>query len=181
VSARALAVFLAALAIVGLLTFGLIQSSADPSIEVGEPLPEAELPLLDGSGSASLADYRGDWVLVNFWASWCDPCRDESPALERFWKEHRDGGFTLLGVDTQDNTDDAHEFAREYGLTYPSLHDGSGDYHDDLGMTGVPESVLLDPAGDVALYRPGPFTTDDLRTQVEPLIGSDAGTNGAES
>jgi cytochrome c biogenesis protein CcmG, thiol:disulfide interchange protein DsbE len=170
VSARAFAVFIALLAIVGLLGFGLLQSSADPAIEVGEPLPEAELPLLDGSGTASVSDYEGSWVLVNFWASWCDPCRDEAPALERAWREHRDRAFVVLGVDTQDTTDDGLAFAREFGLTYPSLHDGSGDYHDDLRMTGVPESVLVDPSGDVALYRPGPLTAEDLRTQVEPLV-----------
>jgi cytochrome c biogenesis protein CcmG, thiol:disulfide interchange protein DsbE len=180
VSARAFAVFIAALAIVGLLGFGLIQSSADPAIEVGEPLEAPDLPRLDGSGNASVADYRGDWVLVNFWASWCDPCRDEGPALERFWREHRGDGFTILGVDTQDNTEDALAFEREFGLTYPSLHDGSGDYHEDLGMTGVPESVLVDPDGEVALYRPGPFTAEDLRTQVEPLIGG-AGTKESGS
>jgi cytochrome c biogenesis protein CcmG/thiol:disulfide interchange protein DsbE len=170
VSARAFAVFVAVLALVGLLGFGLIQSSADPAIEVGEPLPDAELPLLDGSGTASVSDYEGSWVLVNFWASWCDPCRDEAPALQRAWREHGGDRFVVLGVDTQDTTDDGRAFARDFGLTYPSLHDGSGDYHDELRMTGVPESVLVNPSGEVALYRPGPLTAEDLRTRVEPII-----------
>ena len=169
-SARAFAVFIAVLGIVALLAFGLINKTADPAIALGKPLPEAELPMLSGSGSGSVADYSGQWVLVNFWASWCTPCRDESPALESFWRKHGGDGFTLLGVDTQDNSEDALAFARDYGLTYPSLHDGSGDYHDDLGMTGVPESVLVSPRGNVVLYRPGPFTAKDLREMVEPLI-----------
>jgi cytochrome c biogenesis protein CcmG/thiol:disulfide interchange protein DsbE len=169
-SVRSFAVFVAVLAIIALLAFGLIKKTSDPAIAIGKPLAEPELPLLSGSGTGSLADYRGSWVLLNFWASWCDPCRDESPTLERFWRQQRDNGFVMLGVDTQDNSEDGLAFEHEFGLTYPSLHDGSGDYHDELGMTGVPESVLVDPRGDVALYRPGPFTERDLQTSVAPLL-----------
>ena len=126
--------------------------------------------MLDGAGTRSVSDYEGSWVLVNFWASWCDPCRDEAPALERAGREHGGDRFVVLGVDTQDTTDDGRAFAREFGLTYPPLHDGSGDYHDELRMTGVPESVLVDPSGEVALYRPGPLTAEDLEMHVEPMI-----------
>jgi cytochrome c biogenesis protein CcmG/thiol:disulfide interchange protein DsbE len=167
---------MAALALVGLLTFGLL-SKGDSAIAQGEPLPAFELPPLgeSASGASSVADYRGEWVLVNVWASWCEPCREESPTLERFWRKHRGDGVVVLGIDTQDNTSDALEFIDEFSLTYPQLHDGSGDVHtNELKMTGVPETVLIDPEGDVALHWPGPIDERILRERFEPLI--EAGT-----
>ncbi len=164
-----------ALAVVGLLAFGLLQKG-EGGIALGEPLPEASLPLLDPtvSGEASLDDYEGQWVLVNVWASWCNPCRDEAPVLERFWQEHRGADFALVGIDTQDNTEDALAFVDEFGLTYDQLHDGSGDYAEDMGTTGVPETMLLDPGGDVVYHVPGAITEEILSDRVEPLIEGDA-------
>jgi cytochrome c biogenesis protein CcmG, thiol:disulfide interchange protein DsbE len=170
VSARAFAIVMGALALIALLGFGLA-SKGDGGIAVGEPLPQAELPFLGptASAGASLADYEGGWVLANVWASWCPPCRDESPALEAFARRNR-GDVTVVGIATQDNTDDALEFVDEFGLSYDQLHDGSGDYADEIGATGVPESVLIDPDGNVALHVPGAVTEEVLREQIEPMI-----------
>jgi cytochrome c biogenesis protein CcmG/thiol:disulfide interchange protein DsbE len=110
------------------------------------------------------------------WASWCTPCREESPTLERFYEEHRKRDFVVLGVDTQDLSGDALKFVREYGVTYPQLHDPEGDYADDLGTTGVPESFLVDPQGQLVLHRPGPVTADYLDSNVLPyLMGRSTG------
>ena len=160
-----------ALAVIALLAYGLA-TKGEGGIPTGEPLPQADLPVLDPAvgAEASLDDYRGRWVLANVWASWCTPCRDESPTLERFWQQHRHDDFALVGIDTQDNTDDALEFVDEFGLTYDQLHDGSGDYADEIGTTGVPESVLIDPEGDVAYHVPGAVTEEILRDRIEPLI-----------
>jgi cytochrome c biogenesis protein CcmG/thiol:disulfide interchange protein DsbE len=169
-STRAFAIVMGALGLVALLAFGLLQK-ADGGIAVGEPLPQASLPFLDPatSGTAALADYEGDWVLANVWASWCEPCRSESPALERFSREHR-GEVTVVGIATQDNTDDGLAFVEELGLSYEQLHDGSGDYAEEIGTTGVPESILIDPQGRVALHVPGAVTEETLRTRIEPLL-----------
>ena len=169
-SARTFALFIGALAIIALLGFGLISKDTD-ALAVGEPIPDAELPLLDGDGSGSIADYRGDWVLVNVWASWCDPCREESPALQDFYERHRRGGFEIVGVDTQDASPDALEFIAEFELTYPQLHDGPGDYADELQTSGVPENFLVNPGGEVALVHRGPVTEEILDERVAPLIG----------
>jgi cytochrome c biogenesis protein CcmG, thiol:disulfide interchange protein DsbE len=169
VSARAFAATLGVLAVIGLLGFGLI-AKGSAEIAVGDPAPDAELPTLDGNGTGSLADYRGRWVLVNFWASWCDPCRTEAPALERFQRKHAGPGFTVLGIDQRDLTDDALEFVEEYDLSYPQLRDGEGDRADPFGMTGLPESFLVDPDGNLALIRRGPVDEEYLDRYVLPLV-----------
>jgi cytochrome c biogenesis protein CcmG/thiol:disulfide interchange protein DsbE len=170
VSARTFAIFVAVLAVIALLGFGIV-SKDDDALAVGEPLPADELPTLAGSRTASIDDYAGKWVLVNVWASWCDPCREEAPVLERFYRRHRDGGFVVLGVDSQDASEDALAFAKQFGLTYPQLHDGSGDYAKDrLNTTGVPENFLVDPDGEVALVQRGPVDAEILERDVAPLI-----------
>jgi cytochrome c biogenesis protein CcmG, thiol:disulfide interchange protein DsbE len=176
VSARALAVFIAVLAVIGLLGYGLAKKSSD-SLAIGDPVPNAttELPRLGGEGTASLADYRGRWVLVNVWASWCVPCRTESPALERFYEAHRGPDFTILGIDSNDLTGDATAFLRRYGVGYPQLRDGSGDYSQgELGTTGVPESFLVDPRGRLVLHSLGPVSDDYLRSNVVPHLDGGA-------
>jgi cytochrome c biogenesis protein CcmG/thiol:disulfide interchange protein DsbE len=172
VSARAFAVFIAVLAVIGLLAYGLLKKSTD-SLAIGDPVPDAstELPRLDGHGTTSLADHRGRWVLVNVWASWCVPCRTESPALQRFYEARGGRDFTILGIDSNDLTDDALAFERHYGITYPQVRDGSGDYsQDQLGTTGVPESFLVSPNGKLVLHSLGPVSDEYLRSNVVPYL-----------
>ena len=175
-SARTFVVFLAALAIVGLLAYGLIKKSGS-SLDIGQVVPGATTPLphLDGDGTGAVADYHGRWVLVNVWASWCAPCRDESPELERFYDSHRGRDFTILGIDTQDNSDDGQKFVREFGITYPQLHDGPGDFAtDELETTGVPESFLVSPQGKLVLHSLGPVTQRYLDANVVPYLNGEA-------
>ncbi len=168
-SARSFVAFLAVLAVVGLLGFGLL-SKGDAKVDLGQKAPDGALPKLTGDGSGSLADYRGQWVLVNFWASWCVPCRDESPALESFYQRHRAQDFTVLGIDTRDLTGDGQDFIERYGISYPQLRDGNGDSARDFGTTGVPESFLVDPKGKFQLIRRGPVDRAYLNRYVAPLI-----------
>jgi cytochrome c biogenesis protein CcmG, thiol:disulfide interchange protein DsbE len=171
-SARTFAVVIAVLAVIGLLGFGLL-SESDRSLAAGDPAPGLgdDLDRLDGAGSASIEDYRGKWVLVNFWASWCRPCRDEAPELQTFHEANARRGFSVLGIDLDDNTDDAGAFVEEYGLTYPQLREADGRERRELwGMTGFPESFLVNPSGELALIRRGPVTADFLESEVLPLI-----------
>jgi cytochrome c biogenesis protein CcmG, thiol:disulfide interchange protein DsbE len=174
-------VFLAVLALIGLLGFGLI-GTGSANLAVGDDAPDAELPLLDGDGTGSIADYLGDWVLVNFWASWCAPCRDESPTLQRFSERHEDD-VVVLGIDTQDLSDDALDFVDEFGLTYPMLRDPDSEspLSDEYGATGLPESYLIDPEGEVAMICRGPVDEQDLQELVLPLASGRAPTESDES
>jgi DsbE subfamily thiol:disulfide oxidoreductase len=169
VRARSIIAVLVAVAIVGLLVYGLV-SKGNSRLAVGEAAPSPMLPKLDEPGSGSLKDYRGRWVLVNFWASWCGPCRDEAPELTRFQKEHGGKNFTVVGIDTQDISDDGTKFAREYGIDYPLLHDGNGDYGHEFGTTGVPENYLLEPNGRLAWFEAGPVDAKILEEHVVPLL-----------
>jgi cytochrome c biogenesis protein CcmG, thiol:disulfide interchange protein DsbE len=169
-SAKSFTVTMVVLVVIGLLGYGLL-SKGGSSIAVGDSAPDKELSKLDGSGSQDIAGYRGRWVLVNFWASWCAPCRSEAPALESFQRQQDQQRFTVLGINLDDTTDDAREFVRRYGLTYPQLRDGDGDdRRDAYGMTGFPESFLVDPEGKLALIRRGPVDERYLNDSVAPLI-----------
>ena len=172
-SARTFWAFLGVLAVVGLLGYGLVSKGA-ASADIGQPVADRELPTLDGTGSGRIADYRGEWVLLNLWASWCLPCKQESPALQAFYRAERGHGFTVLGVDSQDLSQNGLQFVHEYGITYPQLHDGPGDLGDDLGATGFPESFLVDPQGKLRLLRRGPVTPDYLQTVVRPFLDGKA-------
>ncbi|MBS1890829.1 MAG: TlpA family protein disulfide reductase [Actinobacteria bacterium] len=159
------------MAIVALLVFGLV-SKGNSRLAVGETAPSPTLPKLEEQGSGSLKEYRGQWVLVNFWASWCVPCRDEAPTLEQFQKEHGGKNFTILGIDTQDLSDDGTKFAKQYGLSYPQLHDGNGDTGHEFGTTGVPENYLIKPNGKLAWAIAGPVDGKILNDEVAPLLPS---------
>jgi cytochrome c biogenesis protein CcmG, thiol:disulfide interchange protein DsbE len=169
VSFRSLIAVLAVLALIGLLTFGLL-SKGSSGVALGEVAPVEPLPQLEGGGSGSLADYRGRWVLVNFWASWCVPCRQEAPELEEFQQAHGGPQFTVLGIDSRDLTDDGRKFVREYGLSYPQLRDGNGDTAHDYGTTGVPENFLIGPDGKVRLLLRGPVDGEYLERYVAPRL-----------
>jgi cytochrome c biogenesis protein CcmG, thiol:disulfide interchange protein DsbE len=174
VSTKSFVVVMAVLAVVGLLGFGLL-SKGEASLSVGDSAPDKKLSTLDGAGTGQIEDYRGKWVLVNFWASWCGPCKSEAPALQAIQRRHAGDDFTVLGINLDDATDDARAFVARYGLTYPQLRDGDGrERRDAYGMTGFPESFVIDPEGRIALIRRGPVDAPYLDENVAPLIAPGA-------
>ena len=95
--------------------------------------------------------------MLNFWASWCEPCRDESPLLDRWHARASKGGRgTVLGVDVLDVSDDARDFVREFGLDYPMLRDGEGEVLEPYGVVAYPETFVIDRKGRIAATRRGP-------------------------
>jgi cytochrome c biogenesis protein CcmG/thiol:disulfide interchange protein DsbE len=173
-----LAVGLVVLALVALLAYGVASNEPsrglDQSLAAGErPMaPAFSLPLLDGGRDSALSDYKGKVVLLNVWASWCEPCKAESPLLERWHRRMLKGGGTVLGVDTLDVKDDARGFIKTYKLTYPQLHDREGDAIRKFGVIAYPESFVIDRQGRVAATARGAVDEAFMQKHVVPLLGS---------
>jgi cytochrome c biogenesis protein CcmG, thiol:disulfide interchange protein DsbE len=167
-------------ALLGLLVYGVKATgpghTLDDAIARGErpAAPAIALPRLEGGATASLADYRGRVVVLNYWASWCTPCRQESPLLERWQRRISSRGGTVLGVDSLDVTADARAFVRKFGLTYPMLRDRDGDTQRRFGVTGYPETLIVDRDGRIAALQRGPVDEAFLRRAVLPLLRDSA-------
>jgi cytochrome c biogenesis protein CcmG, thiol:disulfide interchange protein DsbE len=174
-------VTIAAALLVGLLAYGLTTTGTDTTLDAamasGErvaPPTERRLPLLGGAGTRSLADYRGKVVLVNVWASWCEPCRDELPLIEKAHKMLSARGGTVLGIDVKENSGAALDAVDEFGLSFPNLRDRDGGYVREWGQTGYPESYVIDRRGKVAAVRRLPVTQKWLDQTLPPLLGEPA-------
>ena len=172
-----IAAIVVAVALIGLLGYGLGSKRPDRGIEQalarGEKVkaPVFELPRLGEQGRTALSELRGKVVVLNIWASWCDPCRAESPLLERWHRRiSGDGEATVLGVDVLDVSSDAKAFVREYDLSYPQLRDSEDSVRSDYGATGVPETVVIDRQGRIAAVRRGPVDEAFMREEVLPLV-----------
>lgn len=115
--------------------------------------PAFTLDRLDRDGQLAVADLRGKAVVVNFWASWCIPCRDEAPVLQKTYERYRDQGLVVLGVDVNDFRQDARRFMKRYGLSYPVVYDGKGSTVGKWGVRGFPETFFVDRTGKLVGER----------------------------
>jgi cytochrome c biogenesis protein CcmG, thiol:disulfide interchange protein DsbE len=174
-------VTIAAALLVGLLAYGLTTTGADTTLDdamargerVDPPARDA-LPKLGGEGAGSLADYRGKVVLVNVWASWCDPCRDELPLIEKAHKTLSARGGTVVGIDVKENSGAALKAVDEFGLTFPNLRDRDGSFVRKWGQTGYPENYVIDRQGKIAAVRRFPVTQKWLDETLPPLLDEPA-------
>ena len=156
--------------------FGWQLASRDSATSLGEHVnegktpaaPSFELDRLGSDGKLSLASLRGKAVVLNFWASWCGPCKEEAPRLQEAALKWAKRGVVVVGVDSQDFTGDARRFARRYGMTYPLVHDGPGKIRDAYGVSGFPETFFVDRRGRiVGDHIQGPVSEDDLERNIE--------------
>jgi len=118
----------------------------------GQPAPPFTMTRVQGKGSISLADFSGRAVVLNFWASWCAPCRQEAPELQAVWQSYQGRGVQFLGVDHQDSLSAGAAFQRQFGITYPSVFDPEGKLSAEYGLVGIPSTLIIDGRGRV-LYR----------------------------
>ena len=136
---------------------------------IGAPTPDFTLSLFDG-GELSLADQRGSVVVVNFWASWCTPCRGEAPALEKLWREYEDRGVVFVGVNYRDVESKAMSFIEEFNATYPNGPDPYNKISAAYHITGVPETFLISRDGRLLEWWIGPITETVLRAALEEIL-----------
>lgn len=161
-----------AVAFLGVLGFGLTRDAQVlPSAILGERAPRFDLETLDGD-SIRLDDLRGKVVLLNFWASWCIPCREEHPVLEMANRRYEGRDVKLLGVVYQDSRGNARDFLAERGGSWPSVLDPDSRVAIDYGVYGVPETFFLDKSGNIARKHVGPLTWDLLSSTVDSLLAA---------
>jgi cytochrome c biogenesis protein CcmG/thiol:disulfide interchange protein DsbE len=140
-----IAALVAVAGLLALLVWRLTHQSHPPKI--GGPAPNFSLKRIDATGKLDLASLRGKPVVINFWASWCVPCKGEAKLLEQAWNQYRSRGVVFVGVDYHDVASDARTFLSHHGITYPTVQDGSGMVGDRYGLTGVPETYFVDRKG----------------------------------
>ena len=191
---------LAAAAFVALLVYGLTSkatnSTIDDALSRGEAVPAPGFTLsrlADGreagadwsraasDGEVSLRELRGTPLVLNFWASWCDPCRAEAKLLEKTWKANAGEGVLFLGLDAQDAREDARDFISQFGLTFPHVRDPGNDTQRAWGVTGLPETYFIAADGRVVGHVIGTVDEQQLAQGIDaakagrPLGAEDGG------
>lgn len=184
--ALALAALMAVGIVVGLIGGGTVEELFAPDQEPvvpipqlepisGEermPLPERSLPPLGDRAPADLADYRGERLLVNFWATWCVPCVTEMPVLQNVSRQSR-GQVIFLGINVQDNEGKALAFLDELGVTYDQARDPAGEFFTEIGGFGMPTTLLVDESGAIIYRHTGAVDAQQLRALLARHLGVD--------
>jgi cytochrome c biogenesis protein CcmG/thiol:disulfide interchange protein DsbE len=169
-------VTVAAAALVGLLAYGLVAKGADTTLDEAvakgrrPAAPVSALPRLQRQGRGSLADYKGKVVVLNVWASWCEPCREEVPLLQKTHERIQPQGGLVLGLDTADASKKAIRFLDEMKADFPSLRDRDRQFGRRLGVTGYPETFLIDRKGRIAALQRFPVTQQWLDRHLPKLL-----------
>jgi cytochrome c biogenesis protein CcmG/thiol:disulfide interchange protein DsbE len=156
------------LLVLALLAYGLVTGSSQPPRE-GEPVPAFALTALDGTAMA-LPNQQGEVFVLNFFASWCNPCREEAAALEETWRQYEGQEVQFYGIAYKDAASKAQAFLDEFGVTYPSAIDTGNRTARAYGVTGVPETFVIDRSGNVVRHFLGPITEAQLSAQIDQAL-----------
>lgn len=152
------------------------QTTTLPTVgEVNRPAPDFTLPAL-GGGEVRLSDYRGKVVLVNFWGTWCEPCREETPALQAAYEQLRERGLVVVGIDLTDGEraqgrgeTEINQFVSQYGVTYPIALDVDGKVANAFRIYPIPTSYFIDPEGNIRYVRVSTLSTKEVVSLFESL------------
>jgi cytochrome c biogenesis protein CcmG/thiol:disulfide interchange protein DsbE len=156
------------LVVLVLLGYALIGVTSDPP-QVGSPVPDFALTALDGS-PMNLSEQRGKPVVVNFFASWCAPCREEAAALEQTWRMYQEQEVQFFGIAYKDADSKAQAFLDEFDVSYPSTVDPSNRTARSYGLTGVPETFVIDQQGLLVRHFLGPISQAQLSQELDRLL-----------
>ena len=136
---------------------------------VNKPAAAFELDRLDGAGKVALADHAGKVVVLNFFASWCLPCKEENPALVRVWERYRTSDVVVIGILYQDSLDSGRRYVRDNGVTWPTLTDEDGRIAFAYGVRGIPETYFIGTDGVIAGRHVGPIDEATLVNAIDSL------------
>jgi cytochrome c biogenesis protein CcmG, thiol:disulfide interchange protein DsbE len=168
---RVVVALVPAVAFLALLSFGVLRAEGPPA--PGDEAPAFSAPVLGAERTLSLRDFRGRAVVLNFWASWCEPCRDEAPMLNSAADRYGER-IHVVGVNIRDSRDDALAFARRNEYSFPSVVDDDLAIYHDYGLTGQPETFVIDDEGRVFAHVQGPFVSEsDLFGLIEGVLRRD--------
>jgi cytochrome c biogenesis protein CcmG/thiol:disulfide interchange protein DsbE len=157
-------------ALLALLAYGFTREPGYiPSPLLAKRAPSFTLPLFEG-GTLRLEDLRGKVIFLNFWASWCPPCRAEARTLEAASREYRDRGIVFVGVDIQDKEEDARAFLREFAITYPNGIDRGNRIAFDYGVWGVPETFIVDREGRISYKHVGAIDRQTMAAKLDEAL-----------
>jgi thiol-disulfide isomerase/thioredoxin len=134
------------------------------------PAPDFRLARLDGDGHVDLRSFRDKVVLVNFWASWCEPCKREMPRLEHAYRQYRSRGVEFIGVDTNDFDSPAKHEVRKADTSYPVVYDSAGKVIDDYGGLGLPKTFVIDRRGRIVAYHAGELQPQDIAELLDTAL-----------
>ncbi len=154
-------------ALLALMAWGLRTRAGGP-VESG-PAPDFTLTTFEGE-TITLSDLRGQVVIINFWASWCPPCRDEAPYLEATWRKYKDRGVVFIGVDYVDTEPNALAYIEEFDITYPNGPDIGQKIAQAYRIKGVPETFYVDKTGQLRGVHIGPLSPPILDNKIEELL-----------
>jgi cytochrome c biogenesis protein CcmG, thiol:disulfide interchange protein DsbE len=171
------AIALAAIVLVSMAA-GCAGGSDDADDPLGAERMNERAPALAGDtvqgGTAALADLRGTVVVVNFWATWCDPCRDEQPELVQLSKDYRDRDVEFLGVNERDDTAKARAWVEEFDVPYPSIVDQPGAWADDFAFFGLPDTYVIDRSGVIRWAVYGQTDAAQLAGLIDEVLAEPA-------
>jgi cytochrome c biogenesis protein CcmG/thiol:disulfide interchange protein DsbE len=157
----------------GLLLWGMLNREPITGLSgvtrVNRPAPDFSLTTFEGD-TISLADLRGKPVIINFWASWCPPCRIEAPLIERTWRAYKDRGLMFLGINIQDRKEDALNYMQEFDITYPNGPDPAGEIAIDYGVSGLPVTFFINKKGEVVRRWVGAIENSVLISSIEEIM-----------
>jgi peroxiredoxin len=149
----------------------MLGAAAVQGKDMNEPAPDFTLKSRQGD-NLRLEDFRGQVVMLNFWASWCGPCRQEMPLMDDIYQQYKDLGFTVLAVNVDENRDEAHRFLDKVPVTYPILYDPESQVSEQYNVQAMPTTVMIDRNGNARFvhygYKPG--YEDDYEQQIRQLV-----------